>query len=411
MIDRMFQVRYGNNMDDIRLLKESFDAFQQSSTRLEEIYGRLQAKIAQVSLELENKNAELSRISAEREDMKNYLRSILENLTAGVLVTDGEGCVKIVNRAAQNFLRSREEDLQGVHIRQIFDDSAFDPAGHNLKGHFEERAGHRITLNGRVLEIFSSPVTTADGEAGCTAWVIYDMTGTLKLEKQARHMEKNAAMLEMAARIAHEVRNPLGSIELFSSLLLRNVSETRQRNWVDRIIQSVKNIDQKIEELLRHAKTVEPLMEIMNIHDLLKEVLLYSDQISDQGHVFLSVEYDPAKPIVRGNPVMIRQIFTGFILNALKSLPVEGHIHIRTKIEGGGTREPAVRVSFTDNRPADSGDHIQRFFNPDADDERMVGFNFAVIQNIVSMHNGALSAEHGPGGTTSFSIVFPLVKP
>lgn len=398
-------------MEDIHLLKESFDAFQASSARLQEVYDRLQEKIAQTGLELEEKNAELSRIIAEREDMKNYLRSILENLTAGVLVTDGGGCVKIVNRAAQNFLLVREEDLQGVHIRQIFDNPAFAEAGPHPDGLSEGRAGCRITLNGRVLEIFSSPITTDDGEPGGTAWVIYDMTGTLKLEKQARHMEKNAAMLEMAARIAHEVRNPLGSIELFSSLLMRNVREAKQRDWVGQIIQSVKNIDHKIEELLRHAKTVEPLMEMMNVHDILKEVLLYSDQISDHGHVFLSVEYDATEPVVRGNPVMIRQIFMGLILNALKSLPEEGHIHIRTKIEDGRTGEPAVRISFTDNRSGDPGNHIRRFFNPGEDDERMAGFNFGVIQNIVSMHNGALSAEHGPDGTTSFGIVIPLVKP
>lgn len=398
-------------MEDIHLLKASFDAFQQSSARLQEVYGRLQEKIVQVGLELEEKNAELSRINAERENMKNYLRGILENLTAGILVTDGDGGVKIANRAAQNILSAREEDLQGVHIRQIFDGMEPGKVDHILNGHSSGHAGHRITLNGRVLEIFSSRITTVDGKPSDTAWVMYDMTGTLKLEKQARYMEKNAAMLEMAARIAHEVRNPLGSIELFSSLLMRSVREAKQRDWVDRIIQSVKNIDQKIEELLRHAKTVEPLMEMMNVHDLLKEVLLYSDQISDQGHVFLSVEYDSAEPVIRGNPVMIRQIFMGLILNALKSLPEEGRIHIRTKIEDGKAKGPALRISFTDNRPGDSGDHIQRFFSPEEGDERMAGFHFAVIRNIVSMHNGALSAESGADGTTSFSIVFPLVEP
>lgn len=398
-------------MEDIHLLKQSFDAFQQSSARLQEIYDELQGKIARAAVELQEKNAELSRISAEREDMKNYLQGILENLTAGVLVTDNQGLIKIANRAAQHFLEASEDELQGAHVRQIFGDQEPEQSPNNSADDFGTGSGRRITLHGRVLEIFSSSMTGADGTPAGAAWVVYDMTGTLKLEKQARHVEKNAAMLEMAARIAHEVRNPLGSIELFSSLLLRHVREPKQRDWIDQIIFSVKNIDQKIEELLRQAKTVEPFMEMMNVHDILKELLLYSDRIADQGHVFLSVEYDGKEPVIRGNPVMIHQIFLGLVLNALKTLPEDGHIRIRTQIEDDETGEPSVRISFSDTRMKNAGDPIHRFFNPDEDDERLASFNFAVIQNIVAMHKGFLQAENGPDDTTSFSIVFPLVKP
>lgn len=390
-------------MEDINLLKQSFDAFQQSSARLQEVYAALQEKIVQAGVELEAKNAELMRISAEREDMKNYLQRILESLTTGVLVTDSRGRVKIVNRAAENFLGMRETELQGTHISQIFGDLNAPP----VDTVSDER--RRITRHGRVLEVFSAAIHTGEGTPGDTAWVVYDMTGTLKLEKQARHVEKNAAMLEMAARIAHEVRNPLGSIELFSSLLLRYIRDPRQRDWIDQIIQSVKNIDRKIEELLQHARTVEPLMEMMNIHDILRELLLYSDRIADEGHIFLSVEYAGQDPIIRGNPEMIRQIFLGMVLNALKSMPEEGHMHISTKIEDNGTREPTVRVSFADTGTNDCSDPIRRFFNPD-DDDRLAGFNFAVIQHIVTMHKGSLQAEKGLGEIMSFSLVFPLVQ-
>jgi PAS domain S-box-containing protein len=398
-------------MEEIHLLKQSFDAFQQSSARLQEVYDELQGKIARAAVELQEKNAELSRISAEREDMKNYLQGILENLTAGVLVTDRQGLIKIANRAAQYFLQAREDELQGTHISQIFGDPEQEQSPNNILDDFGTGSGRRITLHGRVLEIISSTMTTGEGNSAGAALVIYDMTDTLKLEKQARHVEKNAAMLEMAARIAHEVRNPLGSIELFSSLLLRHTREAKQRDWIGQIITSVKNIDQKIEELLRQAKTVEPLMEMMNVHEILKELLLYSDRIADQGHVFLSVEYDGKEPVIRGNPVMIRQIFLGLVLNALKTLPEDGHIRIWTKIEDSGTGEPSVRISFSETGMENSDDPIHRFFNPEEDDERLASFNFAVIQNIVTMHKGFLQAENGPDGTTSFSIVFPLVKP
>ncbi|MBN1546236.1 MAG: PAS domain-containing protein, partial [Syntrophaceae bacterium] len=307
-----------DDMDNIHLLKQSFNAFQQSSDRLQKVYAELQEKVARAAVELEAKNAELIRISAEREAMQKYLQGILESLNVGVLVTDDGGVIRISNRAAQIFLAAEASALQGRPVRQIFGDIVSeDERGAEANGGIN---GRRIAMNGRTLELFASPVDSFQNEARGIAWVIYDITGTLKLEKQAHHLEKNNAMLEMAAQIAHEVRNPLGSIELFSSLLLRHLREVKQRDWLEQIIQAVKNIDWKIDELLRQVKTVEPLMELTNIHDILKEVLLYSDQLADQGHVFLSVEYDPAEPLVRGNPAMLRHIFMGLVLNALTSL-------------------------------------------------------------------------------------------
>jgi len=259
--------------------------------------------------------------------------------------------------------------------------------------------------------VFSSALAAARGDGSGSAWVIYDITETLKLEKQARLNEKNAAMLEMAARIAHEVRNPLGSIELFSSLLQRHVQGGKPREWVGQIIGAVENIDRKIESLLRYVKTVEPLMEVLDVHEILRQVLLYSDCIADQGHVFLSVEYDTGTAAIRGNPAMLRRIFTGMVLNALKSITGEGRIHIRTQIDHDGQGGSTVSIGFADNRPGNPGDHIRRFFNPEEEDERLAGFNFAVIRNIVTMHQGTLSAESGGDGTVSFRVVLPLVKP
>jgi nitrogen-specific signal transduction histidine kinase len=395
-------------MDDIHLLRESFDAFQQSSDRLQAVYAELQEKVAKAAVELEAKNAELIRINAEREAMHRYLQGILESLTVGVLVADESGVVHIANHTAQLFLAGGEEPLVGRSICQIFGDIGLVEGGRDNAGLSKSR---RLTVDGRVLELLGSPLANPQEGYGSVAWVATDISETLKLEKQARHVEKNSAMLELAAQIAHEVRNPLGSIELFSSLLLRHLTEAKQRDWVDQIIQAVKSIDAKIEELLRHVKTVEPLMELMNVHDILREVLLYSDRIADQGHVFLAVEYDPGEPLVRGNPAMLRQIFMGLVLNALKSLSEEGRIHIRTTIEDQREDAAVVRIRFSDNRPGDPAEHIQRFFNPDDDDERMTSINFAVLHNIVALHKGSLSAESGDDGTTAFSIAFPLVKP
>ncbi|NLN59584.1 MAG: hypothetical protein GX147_02525 [Deltaproteobacteria bacterium] len=388
-------------MEEIHLLRESFDAFQRSSARLEEAYALLQEKIARSGIELEEKNAELTRIIAEREGMKNYLQRILESLTTGVMVTGAHGGIKIANRTARHLLGIGLSEPPGL-VSQIFDDA--DTA--------ESRTGpgrpHRITLHGRELEVYAAAIPAAAGAGGDKVWVIHDITETLRLEKQTRHLEKNTAMLDMAARIAHEVRNPLGSIELFSSLLMRHTREPRQREWLDQIIRSVKKIDHKIDELLQHARTVEPLMEMVNLHEILRDLLLYSDRIADGGHVFLSAEYAVREPLIRGNPAMIRRIFLTTVLNALKSMPEGGHVLIKTEIQDEGGPEPAVQISFSETGMKACGDPMGLFFNSDEEDERLAGLNFALIRKIMDLHQGSLRAENDPGGAVSFSMVFPL---
>ncbi|MDR2861380.1 MAG: PAS domain S-box protein [Syntrophobacterales bacterium] len=324
--------------------------------------------------------------------------AIFDRLAAGIMITDTTGAVTSANNAACYLLGRREETLRGMRVEQLFGDI-------NIR----DKEKQRVNKQGREWEIVPAAVSAPDGHSKGFVWLIYDITETLQLEKTARHKEKNAAMLEMAAQLAHEVRNPLGSIELFSSLLMRNIQEEKQRLWIEQIRTAVKNIDQKIEELLQYVKTVEPLMDIINIHEVLREILLYSDRISDQGYIFLSVDYGPLDPIIRGNAVMIRRIFTGLLLNALQSLTKEGHIRIATAIEKTGKGEPAVKIRFSDDRPGNPREHIQRFFNPGEDDDRVTQLNFAVFQDIIAIHKGALSAESAPDGTISFSIVFPLI--
>jgi len=337
--------------------------------------------------------------------MKEDFTIIFDHLDAGILITDADGMITTANTTAKNLLGVPEEILHGMRVEQFLGDTKKRKNAQNTKNTEKQR----INKQGREWEISSVPIITSEGHIKGFVLLIYDITKTLQIEKNARHREKNAAMLEMAAQLAHEVRNPLGSIELFSSLLMRNIQEEKQLLWVEQIRFAVKNIDKKIEELLQYVKTVEPLMEVINIHEVLREILLYSDQISDQGYIFLSVDYAPLEPIIRGNSVMIRRIFMGLLLNSVQSLTKEGRIHIATTIESIEKKESAVRIRFSDNRPGNPGEHIQRFFNPGEEDDRVARLNFAVFQDIIAIHKGALSAESGLDGTISFSIVFPLI--
>ena len=137
-------------------------------------------------------------------------------------------------------------------------------------------------------------------------------------------------MGELAANIAHEIRNPLGSIELFASLLKRGLKKEKDIRRVDQIISAVKTVNSKISRLILFSQTCEFPPDYVNIHDILKEILLYSEQVIDRDMIYLSIRTADMEPLIEGNPDMLRQIFLSLILIALQSLPLSSRLDIET---------------------------------------------------------------------------------
>jgi len=182
-----------------------------------------------------------------------------------------------------------------------------------------------VKINGRTLEIFCSPFKSPAGSVIGNVFVLRDMTRIEKLEEMAKRTEKFAAMGEMAANIAHEVRNPLGSIELFAPLLLKNLAEVKDRERVLQIISSVKNVDNKISNLLLFTRRPSPQMKVIRLHQIMKEVIDFSEQIIEQAGVELLVHMDQNDILISADAEMIKQVFLNIILNAQQPCRMAGN--------------------------------------------------------------------------------------
>ena len=407
-------------MNDLLVLQQSFDNFNRATASLREAYAKLERKFASINRELEIKNLELERTVSEKEDMKNYLQNILESLTNGVVVTDLKGKVQTVNRCAEIFAEVSEEDVMGKHVSALFEEMSPEKwGGIFFSEYFKEEAGHKIKLKGRTLEIFGSPVNARNGEAIGAVFILRDITRIEKLEDMAKRTEKFAAMGEMAANIAHEIRNPLGSIELFASLLMKDLREKRDRDRVAKIITSVKNTDNKISNLLLFARTKTPRWECVDIHEILEETLHFTEQIAAQGNISLSFKraFNRAdgggEPLVVGDAEMLKQIFLNLILNAFQAMPEGGQLHIETRCFNGEPSRhniaPFVEILFADDGVGISRENLPKIFDPFfSTREGTSGLGLAIVHNIVSMHKGAIHVEGGAEGGTVFTVLFPL---
>ncbi len=401
-------------MEDITLLQQSFENFNKATADLQLAYARLEDRFANLNRELEEKNAELVKTVAEKEQTKNYLQNILESLINGVIVTDLAGKIQTMNQCAEMFVGVGQTKVVGQHVSILFEDTVVnDWPTINLAEYFKGESGNKVKINDRTLEIFCSPFRSPVGATIGNVFVLRDITRIEKLEDMAKRTEKFAAMGEMAANIAHEIRNPLGSIELFASLLLKHLQDKKDQERVVHIISSVKNVDNKISNLLMFTRKQNPKMERIDLYRILNEMLDFSEDIMAQGGIRISVNYTGKRACIDGDADMIKQVFLNIILNAQQAMPDGGTIGIEAKKSSRGIIPEAssvVEIIFKDSGPGIPEENLSRIFDPFFSTKQGgAGLGLAIVHNIVSQHNGSINVENSLQGGAMVNISFPFL--
>jgi PAS domain S-box-containing protein len=399
--------------DQYLYLQKSFNEFNQATERLQNSFASLELKFQEINRELELRNEELKRTIAEKEEVKNYLRNILESLTTGVVVTDTAGWITTLNKWAETFFNISQDEATGKHISVLFSDlKGLDRNAFSYADYFTD-TGKKVNMKDRIIEIFASPMRAEQGKIIGEVFILRDVTRVEKLEEMAKRTEKLIAMGEMAANIAHEMKNPLGSIELFASLLMKDMKEKRHQERLSHIITSVKNMDNKISNLLLFTTQKHPMMRKVNLHRIVKEVLQFSDPIIKQEDISLSVKYSGIDPFVRGDAEMLKQVFLNILLNAIQAMTDGGRLGIETVVsplcfeDGLGI----VEVRISDTGVGITKDNLKKIFDPFfSTRERGSGLGLAIVHNIVHAHGGSIDVESREKEGTVFSITLPLFR-
>jgi PAS domain S-box-containing protein len=410
-----FRIGVLQQMEDITQLQKSFESFNKATAELQSAYARLEERFASLNKELEEKNRELLKTVAEKEETKNYLQNILESLINGVVVTDLSGKIQTMNQCAEIFVSVNQPDVIGQHISVLFEDIAVDDwQAINLGEYFKGESGHKVRINGKTIEIFCSRFKSPNGVVIGNVFVLRDITRIEKLEDMAKRTEKFAAMGEMAANIAHEIRNPLGSIELFSSLLLKNMSDKKEREKVIQIISSVKNVDNKISNLLMFTRRQTPEMKKVDLLKALSEVIDFSKQIMEQEDITVSAKNVKTPVYIEGDLEMLKQVFLNIILNAQQAMPEGGEIRIKSSISSNGILpqdNKLIDIVFQDSGPGIPKENLPKIFDPFfSTKDGGSGLGLAIVHNIVNQHKGSINVENSPQGGVLVNVSFPLLK-
>ena len=406
-------IQDGREPGEARLLLEAFEMFTQASSSLESAFQQLQDRAQRLSDELAAKNRELKKSLREKAEVQSYLKTILESLPCGVVVLDESGKVTVCNPVASHLLnlhrgrsgrtRTKGRTLRGTPLQGCFVSSA---AGEPAKKEVEISC----QLHGKtcVLAVSGTPLNDPSGDRIGTLYILRDVTEIKALEQQSKRVERLSAMGEMAVELAHEIRNPLGSIELFASLLEKELPEGNDlRRWAENIRVGSRSLNNIVSNMLHIANPLSPSFSLVSVHDVVGEVLGFTELIMNQRGVIVQVNLDAANPEIMADRELLKQVILNLVLNAMQAMPSKGSLTVSTaNVESSGV--PDLEIKVQDTGLGIPPENIDRIFDPFfTTNKNGTGLGLSVVHQIVEGHSGFIQVTSAVNAGTTFRLVFP----
>jgi two-component system NtrC family sensor kinase len=258
-----------------------------------------------------------------------------------------------------------------------------------------------------------------------------------KVEKlhyeQMKKADRLATVGEMAAGIAHEIKNPLTGIAGVIQILGRDLGEDDpRRKIIKEVLEQIERLDKAVKNLLSFARPPAPNLTTLNVNEVMDKITAFLSPQFNKNRVTVHKEYQGELPEISGDPELLQQVFLNVILNGVQAMPEGGDITIATKSEvvpgyvltRMGTAEegdevPArpgegrevISISISDTGKGITRENIAKIFNPFFTTRQQgTGLGLSITQKIVEQHGGGITVESTPGAGAAFVIHLPAVK-
>ncbi|MBX3179264.1 MAG: PAS domain S-box protein [Candidatus Hydrogenedentes bacterium] len=376
---------------DVEALAQALDLFTRTTASMEEAYRHLQQRVTNLDQELATKNLQLALTT-------DYLSNLLESITDGVIAVDMAEHITRYNRAARVVLGFEADEVVGRPFREVFGRSFHAPS---MPGAMEliSRSGRRVPVSEK-----DSVIADRDGHRLGYVKTFQDLSELSALREQVRQIDRLAAIGEMAATVAHEIRNPLGGIRGFASFLAQDTPEDDPRHrLVQKILAGVGSLEKVVSGLLEYTRPVELKLAPASCAAIAHAAMRYMEY--DPARITIFTEVDPDLRVL-ADADRIRQVLMNILLNAVQSIEGRGEIRISADAD-----ETAVYLSVQDNGCGMDEAALQQVFSPFfTTKEKGTGLGMAVSQKIVDGHGGAITADSAPGTGTRIVIQLPRAE-
>ena len=432
-------------------LARAFASFTEAAGSLERTYGQLQGQVAHLRQELEVTNRDLATSLEENHRIRERLRRILEGLPCGVLVIESGARISALNPEAARLLGANFESADRLpaalsaaldRARQTGEESELalllpPPGLDSSSVDLEQSSSHQSGLSqsgsnqsgssqasssqSGSSESFSShadPPWVAirhawleQGPAHATSvFILRDVSEAKKLEHDREHLRRQQALVEMSALLAHEIRNPLGSLELFAGLLAEANLEGESRRWIEHVQAGLRTLSATVNNVLHLHNTPQPELAATDAGQLLDWAYDFLLPLAKQARVEMQIVNGLQGVAIHADRHRLEQVLLNLALNALRFMPGGGWLSIRgmecdrgEDLEGGG-----VDIEVRDTGPGIAREDLPRIFEAGFSTRAgSSGLGLAVCRRILEQHGGSIAVESRPGHGATFRLRLP----
>jgi signal transduction histidine kinase len=349
---------------------------------------------------------------------------MVANMRNGVLAIDRSGHLVLINdEACRAFGLPADLDYLGQRYADVFRQhpdivrvlsGAFDMAA------LPNRAELRLKPTDKVIGYTLSLIRDDEDQAIGAALFFKDLTHVERLEERERLRDRLAALGEMAAAMAHEIKNPLAGIEVMAGLLRRQVPDKLDAQaLVNDIINEAKMANSIVQEMLEFVRPVRLQLDRASIVGALNSAITMADGKARRGDIRVELAVPDSLPTIQGDEHQLTQVFANLLINAYEALAGQGTVVLSARLlesaeEGallpdGNHAVPTVVIDVVDYGPGVTGDIIDKIFNPFFTTKPQgSGLGLAIVRKIVDAHDGRIDVRSVVGHGTTFRVTLPV---
>jgi two-component system, sporulation sensor kinase E len=340
---------------------------------------------------------------------KGLLETIFDSIHEGVIVTDSAGRAIYLNRAAAAFFGIDRDASLGRRLDDIV--RGLDWEGLSCSGETVNRDLEIFYPENRTLNFYVVPLADTDDPSTTVgaAMILRDITESRKLEEETIESERFSALTLLAAGVAHEIGNPLNSLDIHLQLMQRRIKKlpARARSELEESVEitrtEVARLDHIITQFLRAIRPQPLALQPSSLNEIVRESLDFLEAEIRDRDILVESELDPALPLLELDREQLKQAFYNIIRNAFQAMKSGGILRVGTWAE-----QNRVCISFGDTGGGIDPENISRIFEPYFTTKQGgSGLGLLIVRRIVRAHGGELAIESTRGRGLTLTIRLP----
>ena len=416
----------GNTLPgDEEFLLQAFSSFAEAAGSLERSYSLLRAEVARLHRDLEESHDGLARSLEETRTTRQHLDRILESLPCGVLVVAGGGEISRVNPEGRRLLAWEGNSDSKTALRQVSE----------LRSELRELLeGAQTRSCEQEKKVSAGPgperwlavrhAAVPEGTPSSTVFIIRDISEGKRLEQAEQKLLREQAQAEMSAVLAHEIRNPLGSLELFAGLLAEAELNMESREWVEHLQAGLRTLSATVNNVLHVHSRSNARNSPVDLGQLLDWAHGFLAPLARRARVTMNLRHRLAAVTIPGDRHRLEQVLLNLLLNAVHALPGGGCVELAGRVTGKNTAanraikeeeednpddRRSVIITVSDTGPGIAAEHLPRIFEPGFSTRvGSTGMGLTVCRRIVEEHGGTIRVTSPAGRGAAFTLTLPL---